>query len=91
MSSLEKLTKQDKELINALDEQVALQQQTITALKSVSSIDDKVLASYQTSLDEAKIQIERWKAKASFWRKLAGFGLPAALIVGAAIGWAAKN
>ena len=95
VAALEKLDKQGKELVNALDAQITAQEKTITALKAANAAGDKIetisekeLASYKASLDDAKKEIARWQGKAAFWRRIAGFGLPAVLAIGAAIGFA---
>ncbi len=94
VAALTKLDAQGKELLAALDAQVAAQGRTITALKAANATGDKIetvsekeLASYKASLDNAKKEIARWQAKAGFWRRVAGFGLPLVLVVGVAVGY----
>lgn len=94
VAALEKLDKQGKELIAALDAQIVAQERTITALKAANAASDKIetisekeLKSYQASLEDAKKQIERWKNKAGFWRQVAAV----ALIVGLGIGYVVRG
>src|SRR6185436_16616823 len=60
VAALEKLDKQGKELLAALDAQIVAQERTITALKAANAAGDKIetisekeLKSYQASLDDA--------------------------------------
>lgn len=98
VATLEKLSRNDKELIAALEEQVATQEKTIAALKAIGTKGDKIEAltaeqikSYQASLDAAKAEIARWQRKASFWKSFAAFGVPIALLVGGVVGFALGN
>jgi chromosome segregation ATPase len=93
VAALEKLDKQNRELVDALDAQIKAQEKTIAALKAamatgekITGVDDKLLASLQNSLTDAKGQITRLEAKASFWRRAAAMGVMAAVGVGIAIG-----
>ncbi len=94
VGALEKLDKQGKELVAALDAQIVAQERTITALKAANAAGDKIetisekeLKSYQASLDDAKKEIARWQAKAGFWKRIAAFGMVSVLVIGAAIGY----
>lgn len=98
VSALTKLDAQGKELVAALDAQISAQQKTIEALKSANAAGDKIetisekeLKSYQASLDAAKAEIARWQRKASFWKTIAGLGLPIALLVGGIVGFVLGN
>lgn len=93
-AALEKLDKQNRELVAALDAQILAQEKTIKALKAVDAtsgkielLDEKTRISLEASLADAKAQIARYKAEAGFWRKVAGFGVVTALLVGAAVGF----
>lgn len=93
VAALEKLDRQGKELVAALDAQILAQEKTIKALKAVDAtsgkieiLDAKTEASLQASLTDAKAQIARLTAEVRFWRKIAGFGIIVALVVGAGIG-----
>ena len=90
VAALEKLDAQGKELVAALDAQIAAQTRTIAALKAANAssdkievISDKELKSYQASLADAQKQIERWKSKAGFRLKLAWGGT----VLGIALGF----
>lgn len=94
VAALTKLDAQGKELVAALDAQIAAQERTITALKAANAAGDKVetisekeLKSFQDSLTAAEKEAAKWKGRASFWRKVAGFGVVTAVIVGAAVGY----
>lgn len=98
VAALTKLDAQGKELVAALDAQIAAQQKTIEALKAANAAGDKIetisekeLKSYQASLDAAKAEIARWQRKASFWKTIAGFGVPVALLVGGIVGFVLSN
>lgn len=93
VATLTKGDAQSKELIAALDSQILAQEKTIAALKAANATGDKIetisgkeLASYQKSLDDAKVQIARLTAKAAFWQKIAGFGMTLMIGIGIAIG-----
>lgn len=94
VAALTKLDGQTKELLSALDSQITAQEKTITALKAanaasngIETLSEKELKSFQASLDDAKKEIARWRAKAGFWRRVAGFGLPLVLAVGVVVGY----
>ena len=98
VQALSKLDAQGKELVAALDAQIAAQQKTIEALKAANAAGDKIetisekeLKSYQASLDAAKAEIARWQRKASFWRTVASVGLPVLLLIGGVVGYALGN
>jgi len=98
VAALEKLDKQGKELLAALDAQIVAQERTITALKAANAAGDKIetisekeLKSYQASLDDAKKEIARWQAKAGFWRRVAGFGMVTVAVIAGVIGFALGN
>lgn len=98
VAALEKLDQSNKELISALDAQILNQTKTIDALKAAADksgqieiLSEKELKSYQASLDDAKKQIEKWKGRAGFWKKVAGFGVTAAIAIGIGIGFALGN
>lgn len=98
VAALTKLDAQGKELVAALDAQVAALEKTIAALKAanaagdkIETISDKELKSLQASLDGAKKQIEKWKGRAGFWKRVAGFGVTAAIAIGIGIGFALGN
>lgn len=98
VAALEKLDKQGKELIAALDAQIVAQERTITALKAANAAGDKIetisekeLKSYQASLDDAKKEIARWQGKAAFWKRFAGFGIVSVAVIFAALGYLAGS
>lgn len=98
VAALTKLDAQGKELIAALDAQIAAQERTIIALKAANAAGDKIetisekeLKSYQASLDDAKKEIARWQGKAAFWRRIAGWGITLAVVVGVVIGYTARG
>ena len=101
VAALTKLDSQGKELIAALESQIAAQDKTIAALKAANEKGNQIDAaserelesfrttvkSYEASLTDAKKEIARWQGKAQFWRRLAGFGITTAVIIGLAIGY----
>lgn len=98
VAALTKLDGNNRELVAALEAQVAAQTKTIAALKAidavsgkVESLDARTIASLEVSLKDAKSEIARLTAKAAFWRRIAGIGLPLALVIGAAVGYAVKH
>lgn len=98
VAALTKLDAQGKELLAALDAQIIAQERTIAALKAANAAGDKIetisekeLKSYQASLDDAKKEIAKWKARAGFWKRIAMFGMVTVLVVGTAIGYTLGN
>lgn len=98
VAALTRLDAQGKELVAALDAQIEAQTKTIAALKAANTAGDKIetisakeLKSYQASLDAAKAEIARWQRKTSFWKTIAGFGVPLALVVGGVVGFVLGN
>lgn len=93
VAALTKLDAQGKELLAALDAQIVAQTRTIAALQAANKassgievIDSKELKSFQASLDDAKKEIAKWKARAGFWKRIAMFGMVTMIGVGIAIG-----
>lgn len=94
LAAMDKLDSQRKALIATLDELITSQARTLQLCKAalatgdkIEGVDDKLLKSLQTSLDDAKKEIARYQAKAAFWKRVASFGMLTVAVIGAAIGY----
>jgi predicted RNase H-like nuclease (RuvC/YqgF family) len=93
VAAMDKLDSERKGLIEILEQRIALLQKSVDQYKAalatgekIESVDSRLIQSYEQSLKDAKAEIEKQRAKASFWRKFASLGVVGALLIGGAFG-----
>lgn len=93
VAGLEKLDSEKDSLIVVLEQRIMLLEKSIESLKkslelsgSIGQVDQKIIKSFETSLKAAQDEVTRQTRKASLWRKVSGFGITGAFILGAVVG-----
>lgn len=87
-----KLDVSAQELIGVQVQRIAYLEQTVASLKAalatgqkIEGLDDKIIASWEASLKDARAQIEKLTRRVSLWRRLAVVGTVAGLVIGVVI------
>lgn len=93
-----KLTSEARALIEILEQRIEFLQKGIDQYKAalassdkIETVDSRLIQSYEQSLRDAKAEIARLTASRNLWRRIAGFGITGALVIGGVIGFALGN